>query len=199
MFFTPDRQPQPLSSQVRASAAKAARSAVSKAVEKLPAAAASAAALLATAGPARADALQETGAFLQAFWEFRTGDPASFFALTVLPILGPYAIFQVLIGRKAETQREKLVEGGWDVFMSERGLDIGILELRQLNVFVAAAERGLLDDEMVTEFVRQVQVSEKWKKSTIEMEDPRMEAAKQRARAEKILAMKEERAKETAN
>lgn len=148
--------------------------------------------------PAEADTLQETKQFLQAFWEFRTGDPTSFFALTVLPIVGPYAIFKVLIGQKSEVQKEKLKEGKWDVFMSERGLDMETLTLRQLNAFVLAAEKDLLDDEMVAEFVRQVQLSEKWAKSTIEMEDPRLAAAKQRARAEKILAMKEARAKETA-
>ena len=56
---------------------------------------------------------------------------------------------------------------------------------------------------MVTEFVRQLEVDEKWKKSTIDVEDPRLAQATQRARAEKILAMKEARAaseaKEPAN
>jgi|AntAceMinimDraft_11_1070367.scaffolds.fasta_scaffold79773_1 hypothetical protein len=49
----------------------------------------------------------------------------------------------------------------------------------------------------VVEFVRQLEINEKWKKSTIDAQDPRMEAAKLRARAEKILAMKEARANET--
>ena len=89
--------------------------------------------------------------------------------------------------------------------MLERGLNIDVLALPQLNAFAAAAEKGLLDDEMVREFVRQLELNEKWKKSTIDVEDPRLEQAKQRARAEKILAMKEDRAeqeaqaKETAN
>ena len=154
---------------------------------------------------ARADAIQETEAFLKAFWEFRTGDPTSFVTLTILPILGPYAIFQVLIGQKVERRKEELAAGGWDKFMLERGLNIDVLALPQLNAFAAAAEKGLLDDEMVREFVRQLELNEKWKKSTIDVEDPRLEQAKQRARAEKILAMKEERAeqeaqaKETAN
>jgi hypothetical protein len=41
-------------------------------------------------------------------------------------------------------------------FASERGLDYETLTLRQMNAFVIAAERELLDDEMVTEFVRQL-------------------------------------------
>lgn len=184
---------------VRASAAKVASAAVTKAVEKMTTALpVSAVALLATAGPAKADAIQETGAFLQAFWEFRTGDPTSFFTLTVLPILGPYLIFKVLIAQKTEVQLEKLREGKWDVFMSERGLDPESLTLRQLNAYVQAAEMDLLDEEMVAEFVRQREIDEKWAKSTVDVEDPRMEQAKLRARAEKIIAMKEERAKETA-
>ena len=52
---------------------------------------------------------------------------------------------------------------------------------------------------MVTEFVRQVEISEKWNKNTIYLEDPRLVMAKRRARAEKILAMKEERSKQEAN
>jgi aryl carrier-like protein len=79
-----------------------------------------------------------------------------------------------------------------------------MLTLVQLNAFAAAAEKDLLDDGMVTEFVRQLELNEKWKKSTIDVEDPRLAQATQRARAEKILAMKEARAaaeaaKETAN
>ena len=41
--------------------------------------------------------------------------------------------------------------------------DADTLTLVQLNAFAAAAERDLLDDGMVTEFVRQVAVDEKWK------------------------------------
>ena len=136
---------------------------VDKAVAAVPAASLSAAAFLATAAPARADAIQETEAFLKAFWEFRTGDPTSFVTLTILPILGPYAIFQVLIGQKVERRKEELAAGGWDKFMLERGLNIDVLALPQLNAFAAAAEKGLLDDEMVREFVRQLELNEKWK------------------------------------
>ena len=181
---------------------KSAADAVTKAVEKaktaIPAAAVSASVLLATAGPAKADAVQETTAFLKAFWEFRTGDPTSFVTLTIMPILVPYAVFQVLIDKKKAKQKEVLAEGGWDIFMAERGLNIDILELPQLNAYVAAAEKGLLDDEMVREFVRQLELNEKWKKSTIDVEDPRLKAVKQRARAEKIIALKEERARKEA-
>ena len=185
---------------VRASASpvQTVKAFVDKAVAAVPAASLSAAAFLATAAPARADAIQETEAFLKAFWEFRTGDPTSFVTLTILPILGPYAIFQVLIGQKVERRKEELAAGGWDKFMLERGLNIDVLALPQLNAFAAAAEKGLLDDEMVREFVRQLELNEKWKKSTIDVEDPRLEQAKQRARAEKILALKEERAKQEA-
>jgi|TARA_B110000977_G_scaffold90160_1_gene119784 hypothetical protein len=154
---------------------------------------------LTTALPAHADTLEDTGAFLKAFWEFRTGDPASFFALTVLPIAGPYLIFQVLIKQKVEVRLNELKDGGWIEFMAERGLDAETLTLQQLNAFVAAAEKDLLDDGMVTEFVRQLGLDEKWVKSTIDVEDPRLEKAKQRARAEKILEMQAARAKETAN
>ena len=62
---------------------------------------------------ARGHALDDTAAFLKAFWEFRTGDPASFVALTVMPILGPYLIFQVLINKKVEVRKEELAAGGW--------------------------------------------------------------------------------------
>jgi aryl carrier-like protein len=122
----------------------------------------------------------------------------------VLPILGPYLIFQVLIKQKVEVRKEELAAGGWIDFMAERGLDADMLTLVQLNAFAAAAEKDLLDDGMVTEFVRQLELNEKWKKSTIDVEDPRLAQATQRARAEKILAMKEARAaaeaaKETAN
>ena len=61
---------------------------------------------------AHADTLDDTAAFLKAFWEFRTGDPASFVALTVMPILGPYLIFQVLINKKVEVRKEELAAAG---------------------------------------------------------------------------------------
>ena len=149
---------------------------------------------LAVASPAHADTLDEFTGFLQAFWEFRTGDPASFFALTVLPIAGPYLIFKVLIGQKVEVRKQELAAGGWIEFMAARGLDADTLTLVQLNAFAAAAERDLLDDGMVREFVRQLEVDKNWEKSTISVEDPRMVQATQRARAEKIIAMKEARA-----
>ena len=155
---------------------------------------------LALASPAHADAIEETSAFLKAFWEFRTGDPASFLALTVLPIAGPYVIFQFLIDKKVVVRREELRAGGWYEFMAERGLDADALTLQQLNAFCAAAEKDLLDDGMVVEFVRQIGLDEQWIKSTIDVEDPRLEKAKQRARAEKIIAMKEAAAmKETTS
>jgi hypothetical protein len=136
---------------------------------------------------------------LKAFWEFRTADPASFIAYTVLPIAVPYAVFKVLCDRKSERRRAELAAGGWDAFMAERGLPIDVLSLPQLNAFAAAAEKDLLDDEMVREFVRQKEISELWQKSTINVEDPRMENAKQRARAEKILALREEKANAGGN
>jgi hypothetical protein len=111
----------------------------------------------------------------------------------------PYAVFTVLVGKKEIRRKEELAAGGWDKFMAERGLDIETLKLPQLNAFAIAAEKDLLDDEMVTEFVRQVEISEKWNKNTIDLEDPRLVMAKRRARAEKILAMKEERSKQEAN
>ena len=43
---------------------------------------------------------------------------------------------------------------------------------------------------MVREFVRQLEVNEKWAKSTIDVADPRVEAVMLRARAEKIVALK---------
>lgn len=191
---------------VPASVAERARAIVSQASPAVRAAGVATLASLALADPAHADTLDDTVAFLKAFWEFRTGDPASFFALTVLPILGPYAIFQVLIKQKVEVRKEELAAGGWIEFMAERGLDADTLTLVQLNAFAAAAEQDLLDDGMVTEFVRQLAVDEKWKKSTIDVEDPRLAQATRRARAEKIIAMKEARAaaeaaeaKETAN
>ena len=188
---------------VPASVAARARAIVSRASPAARAAGVATLASLALADPAHADALDETVGFLKAFWEFRTGDPASFVALTVMPIAGPYLIFQVLINQKAEKRKEELAKGGWIEFMAERGLDADILTLVQLNAFAAAAEQDLLDDGMVTEFVRQLEVDEKWKKSTIDVEDPRLAQATQRARAEKILAMKEAKAaaeaKEPAN
>jgi aryl carrier-like protein len=189
---------------VPASVAERARAIVSQASPAVRAAGVATLASLALADPAHADTLDDTAAFLKAFWEFRTGDPASFVALTVLPILGPYLIFQVLIKQKVEVRKEELAAGGWIDFMAERGLDADMLTLVQLNAFAAAAEKDLLDDGMVTEFVRQLELNEKWKKSTIDVEDPRLAQATQRARAEKILAMKEARAaaeaaKETAN
>ena len=188
---------------VPASVTERACAIVSKASPAVRAAGVATLASLALADPAHADALDETVGFLKAFWEFRTGDPASFFALTVLPIAGPYLIFQVLINKKVEVRKEELAAGGWIDFMAERGLDADTLTLVQLNAFAAAAEQDLLDDGMVTEFVRQLEVDEKWKKSTIDVEDPRLTQATQRARAEKILAMKEARAaaeaKEPAN
>eukprot|EP00740_Mantoniella_antarctica_P014312 CAMPEP_0181377308 /NCGR_PEP_ID=MMETSP1106-20121128/17826_1 /TAXON_ID=81844 /ORGANISM="Mantoniella antarctica, Strain SL-175" /LENGTH=228 /DNA_ID=CAMNT_0023496031 /DNA_START=35 /DNA_END=721 /DNA_ORIENTATION=- len=182
--------------------AKAAGAGAGKALEKasavIPAAALSAAVFLTTAGPAHAELpVAEAKQFLEAFWKFRTGDATSFVCLTILPILGPYVIFQFFIDKKKLRHKATLAEGKWDVFMAERGLNVDILALPQLNAFVSAAENNLLDDEMVVEFVRQLEINEKWKKSTIDAQDPRMEAAKLRARAEKILAMKEARANET--
>ncbi len=61
--------------------------------------------------------------------------------------------------------------------MRERELDVNILTLVQINAFVTAAEKGVLDDAMVAEFVRQLKLNEQWKKSTINVEDPRAAAA----------------------
>merc|ERR1719298_52215 len=78
--------------------------------------------------------------YLLAFWKFRTADPKSIFLYTVAPILGPYAIFAVLIKKKTARQLETLEAGGWVEFMAERGLDAKTLQLTQLNAFVKAAE-----------------------------------------------------------
>jgi len=112
---------------------------------------------------------------------------------TVAPILGPYAIFAVLIKQKTARQLETLEAGGWVEFMAERGLDAKTLQLTQLNAFVKAAERGVLDDAMVTEFVRKLQVNEQWNKSTIAIQDKRAEDAKKRARTQAILEAKRAR------
>ena len=56
-----------------------------------------------------------------------------------------------------------------------------------------AAEQGLLDDAMVTEFVRKLQVNEQWNKSTIAIQDKRAEDAKKRARTQAILEAKRAR------
>lgn len=151
-----------------------------------------------TAQPAHAG-VKEAGDFLVAFWKFRTENVTNFLLLTVAPILVPYVIFKILIDKKAVVQREVLTEGKWDEFMAERGLDINILTLPQLNAFVKASEKGLLDDEMVVDFVKQLELNEQWKSSTINVVDPRAIEAKQRARAEKILEMQEKMEKETAN
>ena len=82
--------------------------------------------------------------------------------------------------------------------MAERGLDIDTLKLPQLNALCNAPRRTSSTTRWC-EFVRQVELSEKWKKSTIDVADPRLESAKRRARAEKILALKEERAKQEAS
>jgi len=83
--------------------------------------------------------------------------------------------------------------------MRERELDVNILTLVQINAFVAAAEKGVLDDAMVAEFVRQLKLNEQWKKSTINVDDPRAAAATRRARAEAILEAREERAKQESS
>jgi hypothetical protein len=147
---------------------------------------------LSAAGAARADA-QEVQDYLLAFWKFRTADTTSFLLYTVAPIMVPYAVFAVLIKRKTEAQLEKLEGGGWIAFMAERGLDAKTLELPQLNAFCKAADAGVLDDAMVTEFVRKLKLSEQWKKSTIAIDDTRAEEAKKRARAEAILEAKRAR------
>jgi len=152
---------------------------------------------LTSAGAARAD-VKEVEDFLIAFWKFRTADTASFILLTVLPILGPYAVFSYFIKKKTATQLEKLEAGGWIEFMKERELDATKLQLPQLNAFVKAADLGVLDDAMVKEFVRKLKLSEQWKKSTIAIEDNRAEEAKKRARAEAILEAKMAREKEEA-
>ena len=144
------------------------------------------------AGAARADA-GEVQDYLLAFWKFRTADATSFLLYTVAPIMVPYAVFAVLIKRKTEAQLEKLEGGGWIAFMAARGLDAKTLELPQLNAFCKAADAGVLDDAMVTEFVRKLKLSEQWKKSTIAIDDTRAEEAKKRARAEAILEAKRAR------
>jgi len=144
------------------------------------------------AGAARADA-REVEDYLLAFWKFRTADATSFLLYTVAPIMVPYAVFAVLIKRKTEAQLEKLEGGGWIAFMAARGLDAKTLELPQLNAFCKAADAGVLDDAMVTEFVRKLKLSEQWKKSTIAIDDTRAEEAKKRARAEAILEAKRAR------
>jgi len=153
-------------------------------------AALSAAAFMATAQPAHAG-LQETGDFLVAFWKFRTENVSNFLVLTVLPILVPYVIFKILIDKKTIVQKDALTAKGYDVYFAERGLNIEILTLPQLNAFVKAMDKDLIDDEMVVEFVRQLELNEKWKSSVVNVEDPRATEIKARARAEKILEMQE--------
>jgi hypothetical protein len=109
---------------------------------------------LLAASPAHASQTDEVVGFLKAFLEFRTKDPTSFLLYSVAPILVPYAVFTVLVGKKEIRRKEELAAGGWDKFMAERGLDIETLKLPQLNAFAIAAEKDLLDDEMVTEFVQ---------------------------------------------
>jgi hypothetical protein len=166
---------------------------VERACDKVNLAAITAMTTLTSAGAAHAVDVQGVEDYLLAFWKFRTADTQSILLYTVAPILGPYAIFAVLIKQKTEKQLEQLEAGGWVKFMAERGLDAKTLELTQLNAFVKAAERGLLDDAMVTEFVRKLQLSEQWKKSTIAIDDTRAEEAKKRARAEAILEAKRAR------
>ncbi|CAL6379606.1 predicted protein [Bathycoccus prasinos] len=147
---------------------------------------------------ASADA-EELKQFLIGFWNFRTGDVTSILLYTVAPIALPYLIFSQLTKQKQEKQIEILEQGGWVEFMRERELDVNILTLVQINAFVAAAEKGVLDDAMVAEFVRQLKLNEQWKKSTINVEDPRAAAATRRARAEAILEAREERAKQESS
>ncbi len=92
-----------------------------------------------------------------------------------------------------------LEEGGWIEYMTERGLDVKELTLVQVNVFVKAAEKGALDDELVGEFVKQQQLNEKWKLSTINVVDTRAAAATRRARAQAIIEAREEREKQESS
>ncbi|CAL6393113.1 unnamed protein product [Bathycoccus prasinos] len=142
---------------------------------------------------------EELKQFLIGFWNFRTGDVTSILLYTVAPIALPYLIFSQLTKQKQEKQIEILEQGGWVEFMRERELDVKILTLVQINAFVTAAEKGVLDDAMVAEFVRQLKLNEQWKKSTINVEDPRAAAATRRARAEAILEAREERAKQESS
>jgi len=138
--------------------------------------------------------------FLVGFWNFRTGDVTSIILYTVLPIAIPYLIFSRLQKDKTKEQIEKLEKGGWVEFMLERELDVNILTLVQINAFVQASEKGVLDDAMVLEFVRQLKLNEQWKKSTINVEDSRASAATRKARARAILEARIERdAKNTNN
>ena len=138
--------------------------------------------------------------FLVGFWNFRTGDVTSIILYTVLPIAIPYLIFSRLQKDKTKEQIEKLEKGGWIEFMLERELDVNILTLVQINAFVQASEKGVLDDAMVLEFVRQLKLNEQWKKSTINVEDSRASAATRKARARAILEARIERdAKNTNN
>ena len=166
---------------------------VERACDKVNLAAITAMTTLTSAGAAHAVDVQGVEDYLLAFWKFRTADPKSIFLYTVAPILGPYAIFAVLIKQKTARQLETLEAGGWVEFMAERGLDAKTLQLTQLNAFVKAAEQGLLDDAMVTEFVRKLQVNEQWNKSTIAIQDKRAEDAKKRARTQAILEAKRAR------
>lgn len=147
---------------------------------------------LSAAGAAHAG-VKEVEDYLIAFWHFRTADTTSVLLYTVAPIMVPYGIFSILIGKKKEQQLAELEKGGWLAFMKERELNAEMLELPQLNAFVKAADAGVLDDAMVTEFVRKLKVSEQWKKSTIAIEDNRAEEAKKRARAEAIIEAKKAR------
>ena len=153
---------------------------------------------ISASGAAHAADVKEVEDFLIAFWKFRTADVSSFLLLTVAPILVPYLVFAYFIKEKTAVQLEKLEQGGWIAFMAERELDATSLKLPQLNAFVKAADLGVLDDAMVREFVRQLKLSEQWKKSTIAIDDTRAEEAKKRARAEAILEAKLAREKETS-
>ena len=76
------------------------------------------------------------------------------------------------------------------------------LTLVQVNVFVKAAEKGALDDELVGEFVKQQQLNEKWKQSTINVEDTRAamgDCDEIRARAQAIIEAREEREKQESS
>lgn len=114
LTLTPHHAPKQVAKAAGAGAGKA----LEKASAAIPAAALSAAVFLTTAGPAHAEPpVAEAKQFLEAFWKFRTGDATSFVCLTILPILGPYVIFQFFIDKKKLRHKATLAEGKWDVFM----------------------------------------------------------------------------------
>lgn len=97
--------------------------------------------------------------FWKGFYLWRVDSPVQALLTIFGPFAATFAVFKVLIEKKKESCRKELAEGGYDIFLKERGVLIDeINDVKSLSYFRRLARVGKLSEDAVGSFVND------WKK-----------------------------------